>query len=147
MSRFGSLYYTDCRPGQGLQGGAGFQFQAATPGVATEAMPMVQRAALYEPPSAWMRDRRPVTEFPASLAHSFEDGIFATAAGIYLGKEANGTRQCNQFTHAVVTRDPAAYAAERPAQLWGAQGWATGPAAATQLPELDAPPAGGSLDT
>jgi len=147
MSGFGSLYYTDCLPGQGLQGGAGFQFQAATPGAVTEAMPLVQRTVLYEPPSAWTRDRRPVDAFPHSLAHAFEDGVFATAAGRYLGQEANGTRQGNQFTHAVVTRDPADYGLVRPAQLWDAPWWATEPGSSTELVPLPAHPAAGPLDT
>ncbi len=143
---FGSLYYTDCRPGQGLQGGAGFQFQAASPGVAPEAMPLVQRTALYEPPVRWMRDRRSVADYPPSLAHTSEGGVFATAAGRYLGQEVNGTREGNQFTHAVVTRDPANYGAVRPAQLWGAPWWAVEPAPGTELDELAALPQPGPLD-
>lgn len=143
---FGSLYYTDCRPGQGLQGGAGFQFQAASPGVAAEAMPLVQRTALYEPPVRWMRERRPVADYPPSLAHTAEGDLFATAAGCYLGQEANGTREGNQFTHAVVTRDPADYGSVRPAQLWGAPWWAAGPDPATVLDELAAHPEPGPLD-
>jgi len=146
VTGFGSLYYTDCLPGQGLQGGAGFQFQAASPGLATEAMPIVQRTLLYEAPSSWMRDRRAVRDYPLSLAHT-ADGAFATAAGRYLGQEANGTRQGNQFTHAAVTRDPADYGMVRPAQLWGAQWWATKPAAGTELDLLPAHPAPGPLDT
>ena len=117
---FGSLYYTDCLPGQGLTGRAGFQFQAATPGPAGDATHVVQRAALYEPPAVWMRERRPVVDYPRSHAHTAEEGFLVTAAGRYLGQEANGTRQGNQFTHAVVTRLPADYGAVRPAQLWGA---------------------------
>ena len=136
MTGFGSLYYTDCVPGQGLQGGAGFQFQAATPGPATEAMHVVQRSALYEPPAAWMRDRRPVADYPRSLAHLADEGFLATAAGRYLGQEANGTRQGNQFTHTIVTRDPADYGSVRPAQLWGAPWWAHEPALGTTLAEL-----------
>jgi GTPase-associated protein 1, N-terminal domain type 2/GTPase-associated protein 1, middle domain len=143
---FGSLYYTDCRPGQGLQGGAGFQFQAASPGLAPEAMPLVQRAALYEPPVRWMRERRPVADYPPSLAHIAEGDMFATAAGCYLGQEANGTREGNQFTHAVVTRDPADYGLVRPAQLWAAPWWAVAPAPGTELDELAAHPAPGPLD-
>lgn len=141
MTGFGSLYYTDCVPGQGLQGGAGFQFQAASPGLASEAMTLVQRAALYEAPVSWMRDRRPVEDYPRSLAHTCEDGLFVTAAGRYLGKEANGSREGNQFTHAVVTRDAADYGMLRPAQLWGASWWATAPAAGVELDELPAVPA------
>jgi hypothetical protein len=143
---FGSLYYTDCRPGQGLQGGAGFQFQAASPGIIPEALRLVQRSALYEPPVRWMRERRPVVDYPSSLAHTAEGGVFATAAGRYLGQEVNGTREGNQFTHAVVTRDPADYGLVRPAQLWGAPWWATAPARATVLDELAPHPAPGPLD-
>jgi len=142
---FGSLYYTDCRPGQGLQGWAGFQFQAASPGIAPEAMPLVQRTALYEPPVRWMRERRPVADYPPSLAHTAEGGVFATAAGCYLGQEANGTREGNQFTHAVVTRDPADYGLVRPAQLWAAPWWAVEPAPGIELDELAAHPEPGPL--
>jgi hypothetical protein len=143
---FGSLYYTDCLPGQGLTGRAGFQFQAATPGPAGDATHVVQRAALYEPPAVWMRERRPVVDYPRSLAHTAEEGFLVTAAGRYLGQEANGTRQGNQFTHAVVTRLPADYGAVRPAQLWGAPWWADAPAAGTTLPALPPDPAPGPLD-
>ena len=143
---FGSLYYTDCRPGQGLQGGAGFQFQAASSGVTPEAMPLVQRTALYEPPVRWMRQRRPVCDYPPSLAHTAEGGVFATAAGRYLGQEANGTREGNQFTHAVVTRDPADYGSVRPAQLWGAPWWAVAPAPGAEIDPMEAYPPPGPLD-
>ncbi|MGH3696355.1 MAG: GTPase-associated protein 1-related protein [Pseudonocardiaceae bacterium] len=143
---FGSLYYTDCRPGQGLAGGAGFQFQAASPGISPEALQLVQRSALYEPPVRWMRERRPAAGYPRSLAHTVESGLFSTAAGCYLGQEVNGTREGNQFTHAVVTRDPADYGLVRPAQLWCAPWWAAGPAPVTALDTLAAHPAPGPLD-
>jgi hypothetical protein len=146
MTGFGSLYYTDCRPGEGLQGGAGFQFQAATPGPAAEAMGLVQRTLLYEPPAGWMRERRPVGDYPRSLAHTAQDGFFGTAGGCYLGQEANGTREGNQFTHAAVTRDEDAYGVLRPAQLWAAPWWAGAPAAGTELAELPANPEPGPLD-
>ena len=135
---FGALYYTDCAPGQGLQGGSGFQFQAASGGPAVEAMPLVQRSALYEPPAGWMHERRPVQAYPRSLAHICADGLLVTAAGCYLGQEAGGPREGNQFTHALITRDPAAYGPVRPAQLWAAPCWATGPAAGTDLPAAPA---------
>jgi GTPase-associated protein 1, N-terminal domain type 2/GTPase-associated protein 1, middle domain len=146
VSGFGSLYYTDCRPGQGLQGGAGFQFQAASPGLAPEVMPVVQRTALYEPPVPWMRERRPVTDYPPSLAHTAEGSLFATSAGRYLGQEANGVREGNQFTHTVVTCDPTDYGLVRPAQLWAAPWWAVEPAPGTELGVLAAHPAPGPLD-
>ncbi|MEV6524650.1 GTPase-associated protein 1-related protein [Longispora sp. NPDC051575] len=138
-----TLVYTDCRPGQGLRGTAGLQFQARSPGADTEAMALVQRALLYEPPPAWMRERRPVADYPTSLAH-VSDGILATASGVYLGREANGTREGNQLTHAVVTRDPADYGPVRPAQLFGAPFWRTAPVDGTASPVVEAAP--GPLD-
>lgn len=136
---FHSLYYTDCLPGQGLRGGAGFQFQAVSSGVTHEEMTLVQRSALYEPPVAWMRERRPVAEYPASLTHVF-DGFYVTARGIYLGAEANGAREGNQFTHAVTTSQVDSYGMVRPAQLWDADWWSEKPAASTECPPLDPEP-------
>lgn len=147
MTGFGSLYYTDCLPGQGLNGSAGFQFQAASPGLATEAMAVVQRSTLYEPPASWMRERRPAADYPRSLTHTASDGVYATAAGVYLGQEANGSREGNQFTHAVVTDDMKDYGLLRPAQMWGAPWWATAPAPGTELSELPPNPEAGPLDT
>jgi hypothetical protein len=92
-----------------------------------------------------MRDRRAVEDYQRSLAHTAEEGFWATAAGRYLGQEANGTRQGNQFTHTIVTREPASYGTVRPAQLWGADWWAQEPAPDTTLPELPADPAPGPL--
>ena len=101
--------YTDCRPGQGLRGSG----RAAVPGAlsdrASAAEGLVKDHLLYEPPSRWMRDRRPVEDYPRSFAHLSAAGYFATATGLYLGREANGVREGNQLTHAIVTTDPDAY--------------------------------------
>ncbi|HEX5403898.1 MAG TPA: GTPase-associated protein 1-related protein [Pseudonocardiaceae bacterium] len=139
---FASLYYTDCLPGQGLRGGAGFQFQAVSSGAGQEAMTLVQRAVLYEPPVPWMRQQRPVTDYPPSLAHVYDD-VYVTARGIYLGVEANGVREGNQFTHAVATADPEAYGQLRPAQLWAAPWWVEKPAPSTRCDPVAAEPEAG----
>ncbi|MGQ0778063.1 MAG: GAP1-N2 domain-containing protein [Pseudonocardiales bacterium] len=136
---FLSLYYTDCRPGQGLRGGAGFQFQSVSPGVSHDAMTLVSRSALYEPPVSWMREHRPVTDYPPSLTHVF-DGIYVTARGVYLGAEVNGVREGNQFTHAVTTSDPEAYGLIRPAQLWAARWWSERPSESTECDPVPAQP-------
>jgi len=136
---FLSLYYTDCRPGQGLRGGAGFQFQSVSSGVGHDAMTLVQRSALYEAPVAWMRQHRAVDSYPPSLTHVF-DGMYVTARGVYLGAEANGVREGNQFTHAVTTVDPDAYGLIRPAQLWDAPWWSVQPAASTECDPVAAQP-------
>lgn len=130
MTSFDTLIYTDCVPGQGLRGTAGLQFQARSSELALEAAPLVQGSLLYEAPQQWMLDRRPVSDYPLSFGHLW-DGRFATARGRYLGKEANGSREGNQLTHALVTGDPEAYQLVRPAQLFGALFWADGPAPTT----------------
>ncbi|MGH3533130.1 MAG: GTPase-associated protein 1-related protein [Pseudonocardiaceae bacterium] len=136
---FLSLYYTDCRPGQGLRGGAGFQFQSVSSGVGHDVMTLVQRSALYEAPVVWMREHRAVDSYPPSLTHVF-DGTYVTARGVYLGAEANGVREGNQFTHAVTTGDPEAYGLIRPAQLWDAPWWSVRPAASTECDPVAAQP-------
>jgi len=134
---FDTLIYTDCRPGQGLQGSAGLQFQARSPGADKAAMAVVQRSLLYEAPTRWMRERRPVSDYPLSFAHAW-DGVYATAAGVYLGKEANGSREGNQLTHSIVARTGDAYGLVRPAQLFGAPFWTHEPAeSTTSAPILD----------
>lgn len=134
--RLETLIYTDCRPDQGLSGTAGLQFQARSPGADRDAMEVVRRNLLYEPPSAWMRERRPPADYPPSFAHVW-DGCLATARGVYLGKEANGGREGNQLTHSVVASAPEAYALVRPAQMFQAPFWTDRPAAGTECPAVD----------
>src|SRR5256884_7432667 len=77
-----------------------------------------------------MRKGRRVADYPPSFAH-VHDELYATAAGVYLGKEANGGREGNQLTHSIVTRDAAAYGLLRPAQLFDAPWWTRTPASST----------------
>jgi len=134
--RFDTYIYTNCRADEGLQQRDGFQFQAMSPGADRAAMPLVQRRLLYEPAPQWMREGRPVSDYPPSLAH-VHDRLYATAAGIYLGREAIGGREGNQLTHAIATSTPEAYGLVRPAQLLGAPFWTTVPAPAQQCPPLE----------
>jgi hypothetical protein len=128
---FETLIYTDCRPGQGLQGTAGLQFQAKSVNAPPESLNVAKRSLLYEPPSNWMRERRQPADYPPSFAH-VGDELFATAAGVYLGREANGTREGNQLTHCIVATEPEAYAPPlRPAQLFQAPFWVREPAPTT----------------
>ncbi|WP_424187968.1 GTPase-associated protein 1-related protein [Actinokineospora sp. G85] len=143
-NEFASLYYTDCTPGQGLRGGAGFQFQSVSEGVTHETMNLVQRTSLYEAPVPWMRERRPVNQYPPSLTHHY-DGVYVTARGIYLGAEANGSREGNQFTHALATTSAEPYGLTRPAQLWAADWWSERPAATTRCDPVEGEPEPGPL--
>lgn len=139
---FHSLLYTDCRAGEGLRGGAGFQFQAVSPGTSDGIMTAVQRSALYDPPVAWMREKRPPASYPPSLTH-LRDGVYITARGCYLGTEVDGSREGNQFTHAIATSDPLHYDVVRPAQLWEAPWWREEPSPTTECPPVPPEPVPG----
>ena len=67
-------------------------------------MALVRDSLLYEAPEAWMRDRRPVAEYPSSFSHAVDRAYTATAAGVYLGREVSGGREGNQLTHSIITR-------------------------------------------
>ncbi|WP_262284268.1 GTPase-associated protein 1-related protein [Micromonospora sp. MA102] len=135
--RFDTLIYTDCREGQGLLGTPGLQFQSRSARADDGAEAVVQRSLLYEPPPRWMRERRPVSAYPVSFAHVW-DGLLATSAGVYLGRESVGGREGNHLTHAIVTGDPTSYGLVRPAQLFEAPFWTTEPAAGLRCPPLEA---------
>jgi hypothetical protein len=135
MGPFEALIYTDCRPGEGLQASAGLQVQAASDGADAGARAVVQRSLLYEASDAWMRARRPVGDYPRSFAHVWDD-VIATATGTYLGREANGNREGNHLTHAILTRDPDTYAGHRPAQLYWAPFWARDKAPSSHCPPI-----------
>ncbi len=112
-----------CRLDEGLQGIAGFQFQAASAGVDQESQGIARALLLYEAPDRWMHERRPVAEYPRSFGHVSKDGVLATAKGFYLGKEATGNREGNHITHVVLTRNPQDYGPFRPAQFYWGRFW------------------------
>jgi GTPase-associated protein 1, C-terminal domain/GTPase-associated protein 1, N-terminal domain type 2/GTPase-associated protein 1, middle domain len=109
------------------------------------AMELVRRACLYDPPAEWMRERRPVEAFSTSLAHASQDGVFATAAGRYLGAEVKGQRGGNHFTHAIVTDDVTDFGQVRPAQLWRSPVWVDRTDGGTTCPPVSAQPDPGPL--
>ena len=65
---------------------------------------------------------------------------------MYVGREAEGSRQGNHLTHAIVTDDPRAYRSVRPAQLFHAPFWRTEPAPSTRSKRLAPPLPPGPFD-
>jgi hypothetical protein len=135
---FGTAIYTNCPPGQGLEGIGGMQFQSHSPGIDRKVLALIRRHLIYEPPERLIRERQPIEAFPPSFAHVHEDGAYATAAGVYVGREAVGNRPGNHLTQAIATGNPRAYRSVRPAQLFGAPFWRMKPAATTHSDPLDA---------
>lgn len=124
---FGTAIYTNCAPGDGLEPVGGMQFQSRSAGVDREVLGIIRRHLIYEPPVRLIQERQPVEAFPPSFAHVYH-GVYATAAGVYIGREAEGSRQGNHLTQAIVTSDAGAYRSVRPAQMFRAPFWRTEPA-------------------
>jgi hypothetical protein len=133
---FGTAIYTNCAPEQGLDGVAGMQFQSRSAGVDREALAVIRRHLIYEPPDRLIQEGQPVSAFPPSFAH-VHDGVFATAAGVYIGREASGARQGNHLTDAIVTGDARAYRTVRPVQMFRAPFWRTEPATSKESEPLE----------
>ena len=124
MSRlaFERLLYTDCRPGEGLGTGGGYQVQAQSEGTSAAQSRMAISWLLYTAQARWVNEGRAVEDFPLGFAHAADAG-FGTAQSKYLGKEVNGSRQGNYVADCLLTEAATPYGVIRPAQLWLAPFW------------------------
>jgi GTPase-associated protein 1, N-terminal domain type 2/GTPase-associated protein 1, middle domain len=136
VGAFDRLLYTDCRAGTGRGAGGGFQVQAQSSSVDSAQAKMAVGWLLYDPPNAWIVQRRPVEEFPLGLAHVAEAG-YGTAQSRYMGTEATGARQGNHLADCLLTRDRELYGPIRPAQLWRSPLWRAEPWETTDCPQFD----------
>jgi hypothetical protein len=141
---FDRLLYTDCRAGTGRGAGGGFQVQAQSAGVDPAQAKMAVGWLLYDAPSAWIAQRRPVEEFPLGFAHAAEAG-YGTAQSRYVGTEATGARQGNHLADCLLTRDLDLYGPTRPAQLWRSPLWRAEAWDTTDCPQLADTPSLGPL--
>lgn len=119
---FERLLYTDCRPGEGLGSGGGYQIQAQSEGMSKAQSDMAVEWLLYAAQLRWVNEGRAVADFPLGFAHTADAG-FGTAQSKYLGKEVNGSRQGNYVADCLLTGAPEPYGVIRPAQLWLAPFW------------------------
>jgi hypothetical protein len=134
---FDRLLYTDCRPGTGRRGASGFQVQAQSSGVDSAQSDLAVGRLLYEVQLPWLRQRRPVQEFPLGFAHASGEA-YGTAQSRYLGKVATGGRDGNHLADCLLTRDPNLYGSLRPAQLWRSPLWRAEPWDSRDCPRFDA---------
>ncbi len=138
---FDRLLYTDCRAGTGRGAGGGFQVQAQSAGVDAAQAKMAVGWLLYEVPSAWIVQRRPVADFPLGFAHASAAG-YGTAQSRYVGTEATGARQGNHLADCLLTRDLDLYGPTRPAQLWRSPLWRSSAWETTECPQPQDAPVG-----
>jgi hypothetical protein len=144
---FSQVYYTSCRAGLGS--GAGFQINAATPGLSAADLRAVERLGTYVPPPTAppAPTEAEIAQLPAALYFGrLPDGAAVLGQTRYVGKGPDG-RYGNYFAHTLVTRDVAVdFAALLPIELWGAPHWTTSPSATTDLPPLTPAPGARRID-
>lgn len=133
---FDRLIYTDCRPGEGLGGGGGYQIQAQSTSCGAAQARMAVGWLLYSVQTRWVNEGRATADFPLGMAHTAASG-YGTAQSRYLGKEVNGNRQGNYLADCLLTDDAQSYGVIRPAQLWLAPFWRQESWPTTSCPVFD----------
>ncbi|OKI19164.1 hypothetical protein A6A08_05205 [Nocardiopsis sp. TSRI0078] len=142
---FAQLYYTSCE--HGLSGYAGYQFNAATPGVDPRVLREVERFTVYEPPRSCPAER--VDDHPVNLCYSPDVGGVPVLSRVVSSGDDPSGRPGNYFAHSLVAAGPGE-TGPLPAELWEADFWAEapvdgpGPAELSELSELEVGP--GPLD-
>ncbi len=139
---FSQLYYTSCE--RGLSGHAGYQFNAATPGVPADVMSDVEALTAYDPPRsvAYDSDAAQIARSPVNLCYlPGTPGVLANV--VFVGNDYS-RRFGNYFAHALVTDDMGHdLAGVLPIELWGARVWTRQPVDDPALPKVERPAAGG----
>jgi len=130
-------YYTSCQSGLGS---SGFQFNAATPQIASDVMDHLQRLGGYSPPLSAPTNWTPeqLEEFPVSLIFArLSDSRNAIGQSKYIGADYSGRRNGNYFTHFLIVDDGAARNEQfYPIELWRSSIWSTQESTTTDLPLL-----------
>ena len=99
---FSQLYYTSCE--RGLGGHAGYQFNAATPGVDARVLREVERFTAYEPPRSVPVEE--VSAHPVSLSYAPDlGGARVVSRVVSSGVDPSG-RPGNYFVHSLVWPGP-----------------------------------------
>lgn len=138
----GQLYYTSCRTG--LANSPGYQFNAATPGIAPDLMRQVEALTAYEAPRSLATADVGLDSYPVNLCHL--PGETTVVANVEFVGQDYSQRSGNYFAHTLVTRNPRVdLAGCLPIELWGSPLWVNQPVEHPELPELPQPPPRGPL--
>lgn len=131
---FAQLYYTSCETG--LSGFAGFQFNAATPGLTPELLRTVESLTAYKPPR-WVSPRPAAAEVascPVNLVYTTEPTPIL-ARVVFVGLDFS-QRSGNYFAHALVSQERAPFGEMLPIELWESPIWVSKPVSHTELSAL-----------
>jgi GTPase-associated protein 1, N-terminal domain type 2/GTPase-associated protein 1, middle domain len=140
------LHYTSCEDGPA--GYSGFQFCAASPGVAQTVMRAVERQTIYEPPIALQAEgTRSPDDFPVNLLYTFNHGPdFVILARVQFTGLDFSNRSGNYFAHSLITDSPETdLSAVLPVELWNASFWQSRRGDRAELPPLPEPEPSGFI--
>jgi GTPase-associated protein 1, N-terminal domain type 2/GTPase-associated protein 1, C-terminal domain/GTPase-associated protein 1, middle domain len=132
---WGQLYYTSCE--KGLSPYAGFQFNAATPGIPAEVMREVEGLTSYEPPRSlsYHPDRAAIESSPVNLV--YRPGPAGVLASVRFVGEDFSHRMGNYFAHSIVPmQGDEDFDSSLPIEFWDSRFWVHTPASQTELPAL-----------
>jgi hypothetical protein len=138
---FAQLYYTSCE--SGLSDFAGFQFNAATPGLPAQVLREVEALTSYEPPRSLGYHPSPaeIAACPVNLVYACEPTT-VLANVVFTGMDFS-QRLGNYFAHALVGQTgtdrfdgAGGLDAILPIELWGSTVWAGRPITGGELPAL-----------
>ena len=132
---FAQLYYTSCE--SGLSDFAGFQFNAATPGLPAQVLREVEALTSYEPPRSlgYRPSSEEIAACPVNLVYRCEPTT-VLANVVFVGLDFS-QRLGNYFAHALVGQaDTDRFDRILPIELWGSPVWADEPITDRELPAL-----------
>ncbi len=139
-------FHTSCR--NGLSGHAGFQFNAASGGLAPEQLTrLAADHSGYRPPPDAPAEPNPeeIAALPVDLRYLPVEGIGPVVSRtVYVGREFRGAegepdsgRFGNYFSHIIAGEEPDPFGGLLPIELWEAPHWSTAESTRTDLPVLE----------
>lgn len=117
------LYYTSCRLGHSINGQSGFQVRAASPGLDQSKLRAASAYVAYKPPDSLPRTEEAVATAPVRLALLDTPDLGRILLhSVYVGREGEGTRGGNFFSHLLFDGHRTVGAVEA-IRLWGSDFW------------------------
>jgi GTPase-associated protein 1, N-terminal domain type 2/GTPase-associated protein 1, middle domain len=117
------LYYTSCRLGHSINGQSGFQVRAVTPGIDHLQLRAAVAYVGYKPPDSIPRTEDAVATAPVRLALLDTPDLGRILLhSVYVGREGEGTRGGNFFSHLLLDV-PRELAAGDAIRLWRSAYW------------------------
>lgn len=120
---FDITVYTDAREDEALDGVAGFNFIAASPGSTATDQKFIAQHMLHVVKSSWHVDHTDQLAHPPTCLYRRSDDRYFLSRGKSTGLTITAPRPGNQITQTIATADPDDFVPYRPAQLYAASQW------------------------